>query len=82
MDLAELKALMRAVEPLSADFANVASRERSRAYAALLTRFRRRAIVAGNSLLSGAPVDEDLANELRHMARAIPEIRQRVEATP
>jgi hypothetical protein len=80
VNLAELKALTCSVEPDSADRVSVVPREKARAYNDLIARFHRLVTLAGSRLVMGAAVDDDLVGELRAIARALPELRRRVEA--
>lgn len=80
MNVEELKALARCAEPLSAEEVPPARRDWATAYNDLHSRFRERLTRARNSLVLGVPVELELAQELRTMARALPDMRQRVEA--
>jgi hypothetical protein len=73
----ELRVLSRTAEPLPAASVCAAPCECAAAYNDLLARFRERLTLARNSLVLGAPVEGLLADELRLLADALPEMRQR-----
>jgi hypothetical protein len=80
MNAEELRALARAVEPLTVASGNLQSREGVAAYNDLVSRFRERVTRALNCLLLGQAVDHDLNQELWLMAKELPGMRRRAEA--
>jgi hypothetical protein len=80
VNAAELKALARAVEPLSAVTATLDFSHPVAAYNGLLSRFRERVTEALNDLTLVRPHAPGLTQELFHMARELPSMRRRVEA--
>jgi hypothetical protein len=77
MDVEELRALSRTAEPLPAASVCDAPCECATAYNDLLARFRERLTLARNGLVRGEPVEGLLADELRLLSNALPEMRQR-----
>jgi hypothetical protein len=80
VNVEELKALARAVEPLSTQVGDLDCREPVVAYNDLVSRFRERVTLALNSLSLFQVVEPELKQELRLLARDLPGLRSRAEA--
>jgi len=81
MTVEELKALARAVEPLAATTAGIGYSPPVAAYNALVSQFRVRITKALNDLTLGRPHEHELTQELFLMARELPSMRRRAEAS-
>jgi len=80
MDIERLKALARAVEPLSGASGGFGNESQAAAYNDLLSRFRARVNMALKRLAHGEPVEPELTDELRLMAKALPGVRRAATA--
>lgn len=75
----ELKALARAVEPLSGATVELHAHRHFNVYNHLVSRFRERVTLALNRLTQGQDVEPELTEELWLMAKALPGVRTRAE---
>jgi hypothetical protein len=80
VNVEELKALARAVEPLAATAAGIDCSPPVVAYNSLVSQFRERVTRALNDLTLGRPHESGLTQELFLMARELPSMRRRAEA--
>jgi hypothetical protein len=80
MNMEQLKALARAVEPLSGASGGFGNARQVVAYNDLVSRFRERVTTALKRLTVGEPVEAELTDELRLMAKALPGVRRAAEA--
>jgi len=80
VNIDELKALARAVEPLAEAIDDLDSRRQVVEFNDLVSRFRERITRALNSLAAGHPVDPGLKLELWLLAKALPGARRDAEA--
>jgi len=80
MDIERLKALARAVEPLAGASGGFGSEKQVVAYNDLVSRFRERVSLALKRLTVGDPVEPELTDELRLLAKALPGVRRAAAA--
>jgi hypothetical protein len=79
MNVEELRTLARAGHPLSPSIEGLHWCEQVVAYNDLAARFRERVTRALNSLTLDLAVDPELEQELRLLARVLPDVRSRAE---
>jgi hypothetical protein len=76
MNIEQLKALARALEPLSSASGGFGNQRQAAAYNDLVTRFRERVTKAVACLDRGEPVEPELTGEIQLMAKALPGVRR------
>lgn len=79
MNIEELQALAKAVEPLTGVTGNSRDYRQFEVYNHLVSRFRERVTVALDGLAQGQGIEGEITQELWLMAKALPGVRRRAE---